>query len=52
MSFLAMARAAGDAVAELVSPTRCVGCEQPGELVCEECRASLPWVEQRLACPV
>lgn len=52
MSFLVMARAAGDAVAELVSPTRCVGCEQPGELVCEECRASLPWVEQRLACPV
>ena len=52
MSFLAAMRAVGDAAAELVSPTRCVGCEQPGELVCEECRAALPWVEQRLACPV
>lgn len=43
--------AAGEALAEVLWPTRCVGCDQPGELLCEECRAALPWVEQRLACP-
>lgn len=42
----------GEAAAELLWPTRCVGCDQPGELLCDECRAALPWVEQRLACPV
>lgn len=40
-----------EAFEELVWPTRCVGCEQPGELLCDECRAALPWIEQRLACP-
>lgn len=39
------------ALAEALWPTRCAGCEQPGELVCEACREALPWVEQRLACP-
>ena len=39
------------ALAEALWPTRCVGCDQPGELLCDECRALLPWVEQRLACP-
>lgn len=37
---------------ELLYPTRCVGCEMPGELLCDECRLALPWIEQRLACPV
>lgn len=46
------ARAVAEGVAETLWPTRCVACEQPGELLCEECRAALPWVEQRLACPV
>lgn len=41
----------GESLAEALWPTRCVGCDQPGELLCDECRASLPWVEQRLACP-
>lgn len=41
-----------EALAELLWPTRCVGCEQPGELLCDECRSELPWVEQRLACPI
>ncbi|MBM6774979.1 ComF family protein [Olsenella profusa] len=45
-------RVAADELAEVLWPTRCVGCEQPGELLCEECRAGLPWIEQRLACPV
>lgn len=40
-----------EAFSEALWPTRCAGCEQPGELLCDECRASLPWVEQRLACP-
>lgn len=46
-----LARQTVDALAETLWPTRCAGCEQPGELLCEECRAALPWVEQRLACP-
>ena len=37
---------------ELLWPTRCVSCEQPGELLCEECRATMPWIAQRWACPV
>lgn len=46
------ARKAADAALELLYPTRCVGCEMPGELACDECRAALPWIEQRRACPV
>lgn len=41
----------GEGLAEALWPTRCVGCDQPGELICASCRAALPWVEQRLACP-
>ena len=37
--------------AELLWPTRCVVCNMPGELLCAECRAGLPWIEQRYACP-
>lgn len=36
---------------ELAWPTRCVGCDLPGELLCEGCRERLPWVTQRWACP-
>lgn len=36
---------------ELVWPTRCIVCDEPGELLCEQCRASLPWIAQRYACP-
>lgn len=46
------ASAAASAAAELVWPTRCVSCDMPGELLCEECRAELPWIAQRWACPV
>lgn len=46
------ARKAADAALELLYPTRCVGCEMPGELICDECREALPWIEQRCACPV
>ena len=41
-----------DGAQELAWPTRCLGCDLPGELLCDECRAALPWVEQRWACPV
>ena len=40
-----------EAAEELAWPTRCVGCGMPGELLCEDCRSSLPWVAQRWACP-
>ena len=39
------------AAMEVIWPTRCVVCDEPGELLCESCRNSLPWIEQRLACP-
>ena len=51
MSFVRV-RQAGESLAELLWPTRCVGCNLPGELLCEDCRASLPWICQRWACPV
>ncbi len=44
-------RAVCESLAEALFPTRCVACDQPGELLCEECREALPWIEQRLACP-
>lgn len=47
----AAARGAAGAFAEVLWPTRCAGCDQPDELLCDECRAALPWVEQRAACP-
>ena len=36
---------------ELLWPTRCVCCDLPGELLCEDCRANMPWIDQRWACP-
>ena len=52
MRIARLARVAAGELAEVLWPTRCVSCDQPGELVCDACRAELPWVEQRLACPV
>ena len=40
-----------EALAELIWPTRCVGCNLPGELLCDDCRDDLPWIDQRWACP-
>lgn len=45
-------RKAGQAAAEVLWPTRCVSCDMPGELLCEDCRAHMPWINQRWACPV
>ena len=46
------ARSLSHGLQELLWPTRCVSCNLPGELLCESCRASLPWIDQQLACPV
>ncbi|MBQ9005258.1 MAG: ComF family protein [Atopobiaceae bacterium] len=40
-----------EALAELLWPTRCVCCNLPGELLCDDCRRSLPWIAQQWACP-
>lgn len=40
----------GSGVSELLWPTRCVGCDAPGTLLCEECRAVLPAIDQAHAC--
>lgn len=45
------ARQLAQDLGELAWPTRCVGCDEPGELLCPGCRASLPWITQRTACP-
>ncbi|MDR2672561.1 MAG: double zinc ribbon domain-containing protein [Coriobacteriales bacterium] len=39
------------ALLELVWPTRCAGCEAPGELLCPECRDSLLHIDHTTACP-
>ena len=43
--------AIADAFAELIWPTHCLACDYPDELICERCRAELPWIAQRWACP-
>ena len=47
----AVVRAASEGAAEVLWPTRCIGCNSLGELICPDCRANLPWIEQRWACP-
>lgn len=50
----ARARAAGAALAhgaaELLSPTRCAGCERAGELVCPRCIERLELIDPSLSC--
>lgn len=52
MKLTTLVRSAAEATAELMWPTRCVGCDMPGELLCDECRDQLPWIAQHWACPV
>ena len=49
---LSALRPVWEALSELTWPTRCVGCELPGELLCDACRAQLPCIEQAWACPM
>ncbi|MBA4370662.1 MAG: ComF family protein [Coriobacteriaceae bacterium] len=40
-----------EGLAELLSPTRCAGCELPGALLCPDCEGALPRIDPRTACP-
>lgn len=40
-----------DGMLEAAWPTRCAGCDEPGELLCPRCAASLPAIAQGRACP-
>lgn len=48
---VARGRSAAGLVADFLWPERCVGCDKPGTLLCEDCAANLPLIEQRYACP-
>lgn len=45
-------RTVGEGVSELLWPTRCVLCDVPGTLLCDECRLELPYIDPLLACPL
>lgn len=40
-----------DAIAETLYPTRCVGCDDPGTLLCPSCENALPRIDLKIACP-
>jgi predicted amidophosphoribosyltransferase len=40
-----------EAALEFVWPTRCVGCDEHGSLLCPSCREALPFIDPALACP-
>lgn len=44
------AAALGDALLEALSPTRCVGCERPGALLCDACLAELVLIDPEESC--
>lgn len=37
-------------IGELLSPTRCAGCEMPGSLLCDACDDALPRIDTRRSC--
>ncbi|MBR2835067.1 MAG: ComF family protein [Coriobacteriales bacterium] len=39
-----------EGLAETLWPTRCVGCDAPGSLLCPDCTQKLPYIEQMYAC--
>lgn len=43
-------RIVGEGVAELLWPTRCVLCDVPGTLLCDECRREIPYIDPLKAC--
>ncbi|MCI8676023.1 MAG: ComF family protein [Atopobiaceae bacterium] len=45
-------RQVAQAAEELLWPTGCIACDQPGTLLCDQCQQQLAWVTQRWACPV
>ncbi|MGI6221008.1 MAG: ComF family protein [Coriobacteriales bacterium] len=48
---LGTARSLRDGFLEMAWPTRCVGCDMPGELLCPDCRDALPLIDPAAACP-
>jgi len=50
-SILSLLRRAGNALLEIVAPTRCVVCESPGALLCDHCAMNLVRVDGKAACP-
>lgn len=46
-----MLRQLAAAAAETLWPTRCVGCDLPGTLLCPECAAHVPYIDLDTACP-
>lgn len=36
---------------DLIFPPRCAGCDRPGTLLCDRCRAALPLIDSATACP-
>ncbi len=40
-----------DGAFEFLWPARCVGCDEPGTLLCAECAEALPVIDQRFSCP-
>ncbi len=36
---------------EVLVPTRCAGCDLPGQLLCDECARTLPYADPAWACP-
>lgn len=48
----ASARALVSAAADLLWPPRCGGCDLPGTMLCERCRAALALIESATACPL
>ena len=47
---MARSRAATERVLEVLSPTRCAGCERPGELICPACLDALELIDPRTCC--
>ncbi len=45
-----LAKQVGEGLVELVWPTRCIGCDAPGQLICPECMKNLPEICQSDAC--
>ncbi|MBQ9068008.1 MAG: ComF family protein, partial [Eggerthellaceae bacterium] len=48
---LTLARAAGEVAAETLWPSRCAVCGALGQVLCEECRKGLPYIDQWRSCP-
>ena len=43
---------AGEALKEVLWPTRCAVCDTPGAVLCERCKNNLKFIDLWLACPV